>query len=206
MKTHLVIISLSLGLCAGQSPAQDNRPPRRGGPPGERSQRPPAQKYSIEQAVSDKAQLHTVAFSGLAFITGDFGASTFIPPGKVCDFFGFQYMRDVDAAGKGHNPMFLNRVAGNELHILNEPQKQQFLDLAEAQAAQLEELARMRLPLIKSFHRQLDGQIPAGSDGLNQAVVTHQRQTEAAEARLVDPRDFAASSLNTKLAIEPIRL
>ncbi len=45
------------------------------------------QKYSIEQAVSDRAQLHTIAFSGLAFITGEFGASTFIPPGKVSDFF-----------------------------------------------------------------------------------------------------------------------
>jgi len=61
--------------------------------------------------------------------------------------------------------MFLNRVAGNVLQTLNDAQKQQFLDLAEVQAAQLEELARMRLPLIKSFHRQLDGQIPAGSDG-----------------------------------------
>ena len=76
-----------------------------------------AQRYSIEQAVSDRAQLHTIAFSGLAFLTGDFGASTFVPPGKVCDYFGFQYMRDIDVAEKGHNPMFLNRVAGNVLHI-----------------------------------------------------------------------------------------
>ncbi len=48
-----------------------------------------AQRYSIDQAVSDQAQLHTIAFNGLAFITGDFGAATFIPPSKVCDFFGF---------------------------------------------------------------------------------------------------------------------
>jgi len=130
-----------------------------------------AQKYSIEQAVSDNAQLHTIAFSGLAFLTGDFGASTFMPPGKVCDFFGFQYMRDIDAAGKGHNPMFLNRVAGNVMHVLNDAQKQKFIDLANEQAPQLEQLAHMRLPLIKSFHRQLDGQIPVGSSGLNEAAV-----------------------------------
>ena len=130
-----------------------------------------AQKYSIQQAVSDNAQLHTIAFSGLAFLTGDFGASTFMPPGKVCDFFGFQYMRDIDAAGKGHNPMFLNRVAGNVMHILNDAQKQKFIDLANEQAPQLEELAHLRLPLIKSFHRQLDGQIPLGSSGLSEAAV-----------------------------------
>lgn len=53
--------------------------------------------YSIEQAVSDRAQLHTIAFNGLAFLTArDFGECTFIPPGKVCDYFGFQYMRDID--------------------------------------------------------------------------------------------------------------
>ena len=62
--------------------------------------------YSLEQATSDEAQLHTIAFNGLAFLTGEFGADTFIPPGKVCDFFGFQYMRDIDEAHKGHNPVF----------------------------------------------------------------------------------------------------
>ena len=76
-----------------QNKEDNNRPPRND---GGKSGGP--QKYSIEQAVSDNAQLHTIAFSGLAFITGDFGAATFIPPGKVCDFFGFQYMRDIDAA------------------------------------------------------------------------------------------------------------
>jgi arylsulfatase A len=56
-----------------------------------------------------------------------------MPPGKVCDFFGFQYIGYTDAAGKGHNPMFLNRAAGNVLHILNEEQKQKLLDLALGQ-------------------------------------------------------------------------
>ncbi|MCU0782561.1 MAG: Spy/CpxP family protein refolding chaperone [Verrucomicrobia bacterium] len=179
-KTNITLIALLYAIAAINIPAQDRplrqrppseRPDGRGGPPGERAQRPPAQRYSIEQAVSDRGQLHTIAFSGLAFITGDFGASTFMPPGKVCDFFGFRYMRDIDAAQKGHNPMFLNRVAGNVLETLNDAQKQKFLDLADEQASQLEELARMRLPLIKAFHRQLDAQIPTGSDGLNEAAV-----------------------------------
>ena len=129
------------------------------------------QPYSISQAVSDEAQLHTIAFSGLAFVTGDFGADTFLPPGKVCDFFGFQYMRDIDAAQKGHNPMFLDRVAGNVLHILTDSQRALFANTARQEATQLQMLAQKRLPLIKAFCRELEGDIPAGSLGLNKAAV-----------------------------------
>ncbi|MGQ1786027.1 MULTISPECIES: hypothetical protein [unclassified Saccharicrinis] len=136
-------------------------------------QEPDQKKYSIEQSISDRAQLTTIGFSGLAFITGDFGASTFLPPGKACDYFGFQYMRDIDAAEKGHNPMFVDRVVGNVLFILNDKQKQLFRDLAEEQVSQLEALAEMRLPLIKSFHMELDGNIPKGSDGLHKQTVMH---------------------------------
>jgi len=127
--------------------------------------------YSIDQAVSDRAQLSTIAFSGLAFITGDFGAATFIPPGKVCDFFGFQYMRDIDAAGKGHNPIFLSRVAGNVLFILNDKQKALFEKAAKEESRQLVVLAEKRLPLIKAFCRELNAETPAGSKGLNKESV-----------------------------------
>jgi len=151
----------------------NRRPPRdeknrRG---GEQGQRGGPKTYCIEQAISDNAQLHTIAFNGLAFITGDFGASTFIPPGKVCDYFGFQYMRDIDAAQKGHNPVFLNRVSGNVLQILTEDQRKIFADLAREQAPQFLELAAMRFPLIDAFCRQLKGEIPFGSTGLNQESV-----------------------------------
>ena len=140
-------------------------PPRQGRAPN----RP--QQYSLEQAMSDRAQLHTIAFNGLAFITGDFGAQTFLPPGKVCDFFGFQYMRDIDAAGKGHNPMFLDRVAGNVLKILTVEQRKAFEDLAKEQAPQFNELAVKRFSLIQAFYRELKGDIPAGSAGLNREAV-----------------------------------
>ncbi|MFC1735133.1 hypothetical protein ACFL1X_03385 [Candidatus Hydrogenedentota bacterium] len=181
-----------LSACASVSPSAEaqrrDRPPRKEKRGGSRQDRPPKggqKQYSIEQAISDNAQLHTIGFSGLAFITGDFGASTFIPPGKVCDFFGFQYMRDIDVAQKGHNPMFLNRVAGNVLHILNDNQKQLFLDLAEEQAPQLETLARMRLPLVKAFHMELDNQIPKGSSGLNKdAIIRYVGDIFARDAEL----------------------
>ena len=82
---YLVLSVLGLpSVSAGEPP-----PPREKRGAQDHGRREGPQRYSIEQAVSDQAQLHTIAFSGLAFITGDFGASTFIPPGKVCDFFGF---------------------------------------------------------------------------------------------------------------------
>jgi Spy/CpxP family protein refolding chaperone len=151
-----------------------NRPPPRGDRPerpGERGRRGGPQQYSLEQAISDNAQLHTIAFSGLAFVTGDFGAATFLPPGKVCDFFGFQYMRDIDAAETGHNPKFLDRVAGNVLKVLTDEQRAKLESLAREQAPQFRELAEKRWPLIKAFYRELNGDLPAGSSGLNEAAV-----------------------------------
>ena len=131
----ICLICLLPAICLAENPPRQESQQRKPQPPANQQKEQQKDKYSLEQAVSDNAQLHTIAFSGLAFLTGDFGASTFIPPGKVCDFFGFQYMRDIDVAQKGHNPMFLNRVAGNVLHVLNDKQKQIFLDLAEQQAA-----------------------------------------------------------------------
>ena len=107
---------------AAARPGRPGPPPPRGGPG--------PHGYSIEQAVSDRAQLTTIAFSGLAFITGDFGASTFLPPGKVCDYFGFQYMRDIDARQAGHNTSFLTRIANNVLYLLNDAQFAQLKTLA----------------------------------------------------------------------------
>ncbi len=162
-----------------QGERDEQRPPDEGeqareqpAHPEPREARPRARnQYTIEQAVSDRAQLNTIAFSGLAFLTGDFGAATFMPPGKVCDFFGFQYMRDIDAAGKGHNPVFLTRVAGDVLHILDERQRQMFTNLAAEQAPQFEQLALKRMPLIEAFQREKDGNIPTGSSGLNREAV-----------------------------------
>ena len=133
----------------------------------ERSSRKNASEYSIEQAVSDQAQLHTIAFNGLAFLTGDFGCATFLPPGKTSDFFGFQYLRDIDSGGKGHNPLFLDRIVGNVLGILTGEQRAMFRDAAEAQQALMQEIAGERFPLIAAFYKELAG----NSDGLDRKAV-----------------------------------
>jgi hypothetical protein len=65
---------------------RDQQPPNR--PRQERSGGKP-----LEQPISDQGQLMTIAFDGLAFLTGNLGCCTFLPPGKVSDYFGFQYKR-----------------------------------------------------------------------------------------------------------------
>lgn len=144
------------------------RPPREANPPHGN----PAQRYSLEQAVSDQAQLHTIAFDGLAFLTGSFGLDTFLPPGKVCDYFGFQYLRDIDAREGGHNTSFLTRIANNMLAILNDGQKKELFALAKEQEADIRRFAEKRLPLIQAFRRNLAGDLPAGSQGLDRQAVT----------------------------------
>jgi len=140
-------------------------------PPSDQKQNDDGKKYSIEQAMSDNAQLSTIAFSGLAFITGSAGADTFMPPGKVADFFGFQYMRDVDEAGYGHNTTFLTKAASNVLYILNDEQKAKLVELAKEQAPLYINFAYNRFPIMEAFRSALEGNIPSGSSGLDLKAV-----------------------------------
>ncbi|MDR3458767.1 MAG: hypothetical protein P4N60_15060 [Verrucomicrobiae bacterium] len=161
MKAHAITFTLLSVWFAANASAQDPNPPHSN----------QAGHYSIEQAVSDNAQLHTIAFDGLAFLTGDFGLDTFLPPGKVSDYFGFQYMRDIDAKEGGHNTSFLTQIANNMLSVLNTNQKVQLLTLATQQQQDVRHFAEKRLPLIKAFRRNLENDLPAGSKGLDKAAV-----------------------------------
>lgn len=128
---------------------------------------PPPGGFTLAQTLSDQAQRTTLAFSGLAMITGNLEAQSFFPPGKVADYTGFQYLRDNDPDGMGHNTSFLTRVANNVIFILNDTQFNQLKTLATAQLDQINLYAYKRWPLMKAFRRLLDGDIPAGSTGLN---------------------------------------
>jgi hypothetical protein len=162
----------------------EEKPPANAAPRGQTPGRP-GQGYSVAQATSDRAQLNTIAFAGLAFLTGGFGYDTFLPPGKVSDYFGFQYMRDIDAKGAGHNTSFLTRIANNMLTILSDGQKAQLLALAKEQEADIRRFAEMRFPLIMAFRLNLDGPIPPGSAGLDgQAVIRSSADLYALDGQL----------------------
>lgn len=132
---------------------------------------PVGNKYTIEQAISDKAQLNTIAFDALTFFTGGMGCNTFLPPGKVSDFFGFQHLRDVDQGEMGHSTSFLPKAANNMLYVLNSEQKQQLILLGKEQENAIREFAMKRFPLIKAFYQQLSGDIPHRSKGLDRKAV-----------------------------------
>jgi hypothetical protein len=133
--------------------------------------------FNMSQTLSDGAQRTTLAFSGLAMMSGNLEAQTFFPPGKVADYTGFQYLRDNDPDNMGHNTSFLTRVANNVLYILTDAQLAKLKALASAQLDQIATYGYQRYPLMKAFRRQLEGDTPSGSSGLNLNAVKKASRT-----------------------------
>jgi len=92
---------------------------------------------TIEQAISDEAQRNTIAFDGIGFLTGTLGSDSFFPPGKVADWWGFQYLRDNDPSEMGHNTDFLTSAALNMYTVLNPAQRALLKSLATSQVASI---------------------------------------------------------------------
>jgi hypothetical protein len=126
---------------------------------------------TITQTLSVEAQRNTIAFDGLAFLTGNLGADSFFPPGKVADFWGFQFLRDNDPTGMGHNTDFLTRASLNMLHVLTPAQRRELITLAESQVGAINQYARDRFVLMDAFRRLLARDLPAGSSGLSKVGV-----------------------------------
>ncbi len=148
----------------GEGQTGENQVP--GGNPEERGT-----AHNIEQALSDQAQRMTISFDALAFLTGDLGSDSFFPPGKVADFWGFQYLRDNDPSEMGHNTDFLTRAALNMLYVLTPAQRAELIALAESQVDSINEYGYNRFVLADAFRRLLEGDLPAGSTGLDEEAV-----------------------------------
>lgn len=127
--------------------------------------------YNIDQAISDKAQGMTIAFDALAFMTGDLGADSFFPPGKVADFWGFQYLRDNDPSQMGHAGDFLTSAAENMLNVLTTDQRAQLVALAKSQVDSINEYGYKRFVLIQAFQNLIEGKLPSGTTGLSEDAV-----------------------------------
>ncbi|MCX6055820.1 MAG: hypothetical protein NTZ74_13090 [Chloroflexi bacterium] len=123
--------------------------------------------YNINQAVSDKAQGMTIDFDAMAFLTGNLGADSFFPPGKVADFWGFQYLRDNDPSQMGHAGDFLTSAAMNMLNVLTADQRAQLVALAVNQVDMIDEYGYKRFVLMDAFQNYLDGNLPTGTSTLN---------------------------------------
>lgn len=158
MKTNILLLALSLGTATVHLNAQDATPPPQG-------------SFTLAQTISDGAQRTTLAFDGLAIMTGNLDAQSFFPPGKVADYTGFQYLRDNDPNNMGHNTSFLTRVANNILYILSDSQLAQLVTLATNQMNEVSLYGYKRFPLMMAFRRLVDGNVPTGSTGLNLTAV-----------------------------------
>ncbi len=132
---------------------------------------PPTPGQNLEQAISDKAQSTTIAFSGLALITGNLDAQSFYPPGKVADYWGFQYLRDNDPSDMGHNTSFLTRVACDVLYILDDARLAKLKVLAASQITDVNTYGYERYPLMQAFRQLVDGDLPSGATGLSKSAV-----------------------------------
>jgi len=128
-------------------------------------------QYTIDQTISDEAQRNTISFDGLAFLTGNVGSQSFLPPGKVADYSGFQYLRDNDPTKLGHNTDFVTIISFNVLHILTNEQINMFVGRAKNQIDLINEFAYKRFPLLKAFRRVKEGDLPAGTTQMSKEAV-----------------------------------
>ena len=159
MRNSLIVAVFVIATCATRVSAQTTPPPAAG------------QGQSLQQAISDQAQRTTLAFDGLAMITGNLESQSFFPPGKLADYTGFQFLRDHDSDDMGHNTSFLTRVANNVLYILTDAQVAALRALAANQVSQINKYGLQRFALMKAFRRLADGTAPAGATGLNLSAV-----------------------------------
>ncbi len=128
-------------------------------------------QYTMALTLSDLAQQTTIAFDGLGFLTGSLGSDSFIPPGKVSDYFGFQYLRDNDPSAMGHNTDFLTKASLNMLTLLTPSQRMRLVALANDEVRTINEYGYKRFVLMTAFRRLLAGGLPTGSTGLDEAAV-----------------------------------
>jgi hypothetical protein len=164
------------GIAAQKTPGlRPTKDPLKTPGPGKNGPDPKAQPgpgtYTMDQTLSDNAQLMTIAFDGLAFLTGDLGSDSFFPPGKVADFWGFQYLRDNDPSEMGHNTDFLTKASLNMLAVLTTEQKAELVTLAKNQVTSINDYGYKRFVLMTAFRRLLNGDIPAGKTELSEDAV-----------------------------------
>ena len=127
--------------------------------------------FPMSKTISDAAQVTTLAFSALAMMTGTLPNQTFFPPGKVADYTGFQYFRDVDEDGMGHTGNFLTRIACNVISILTMEQLALLDSAATVQNNNYVLYGYKRYTLMQAFRLILEGDLPAGTTGLDLEAV-----------------------------------
>ena len=55
-----------------------------------------------QSTLTSPPEQNTFGYAGLAWLTGNVCSDSFLPPGKIGEFMGFQFIRDSQPNGLGH--------------------------------------------------------------------------------------------------------
>eukprot|EP00808_Paulinella_micropora_P025307 g7364.t1 len=80
------------------------------------------QNCVFDSSLRSIVMLKTWGYAGLAWLTGNLCSDSFLPPGKVGEMMGFQFTRDSEPNGLGHNSMFSDYISQHVFSLLTDEQ------------------------------------------------------------------------------------
>jgi Spy/CpxP family protein refolding chaperone len=121
------------------------------------------QRHSIEQAVSDQAQLHTIAFNGEMFswYAGSLEADTYFCPERHGMYFGGFGMKTAPAMGKQDYAISTSLTSDSGaafLSTLTDAQRKRITNLVDLQRQELVEIVKTRRAIATELRRFLRGE------------------------------------------------
>ena len=71
----------------------------------------PAYDCLYHSTLESRPEQNTFGYAGLAWLTDNLCSDSFLPPGKIGEFMGFQFIRDSEPNGLGHNSQFSDYIS-----------------------------------------------------------------------------------------------
>ena len=109
-------------------------------------------------------------YDAVTWYSGNLCGDSFLPGGKIADFFGYQYQRDLSPNNTGHMTTFVTYSSKAFLSVLS-PAQTAILTAYAANYSAYQNLTTqyvmMRFPIYKAFRQLLNGSLPTGTSGLN---------------------------------------
>jgi len=119
-------------------------------------------------------------YDAVTWYSGNLCGDSFLPGGKIADFFGYQYLRDTAPNQADHTTEFVTYSSKAFLSVLS-PGQTAIITAYAANYSQYQNMTNqyvnMRFPIYKAFRRLLNGDLPSGTSGLNQAALLNLSQS-----------------------------
>ena len=118
-------------------------------------------------------------YDAVTWYTGNLCGDSFLPGGKIADFFGFQYLRDLAPNQTGHSTVFVTYCSKAFLSILNPTQTAILTAYAQNYSTYQNlttQYVMSRFPIYKALRSLLNGDLPSGKSGLNKDALLNYSQ------------------------------